>query len=122
MKALNHNLIALVDLLGDGDYHDGTSIGMRLDITRAAVWKLVKKLESYAVPISSAKGKGYRLEAPLILLDVKKIKSQLHDKLIQLEVAEKIESTNDYLKQQHKLNAILACLAEMQTAGKAFAH
>ena len=65
------NLVKISELLSDGQYHDGTSIGKKCGITRAAVWKVIKKLEEYGVEIQSVKGKGYLLEAPFILLDCK---------------------------------------------------
>jgi BirA family transcriptional regulator, biotin operon repressor / biotin---[acetyl-CoA-carboxylase] ligase len=119
MKSLNANLVRLVELLSDGEYHDGTSIGYQLDITRAAVWKIIKKLEQYEVRLTSVKGKGYRLESPLILLNQKKIKSRLNYRPIQLDILEKVDSTNDYLKSfTHQNKKVRVCLAEMQTQGK----
>lgn len=119
MKSLNQNLIKITELLNDGQYHDGTSIGNHLNITRAAVWKLIKKLEQYAIPLSSVKGKGYRLESPLVLLNAKKIKAKLHHRSVQLAILEKVNSTNDYLKQFTPQNKkIRVCLAETQEQGK----
>lgn len=119
MTALNKNLSKLTVLLSDGEYHDGTSIGKALNITRAAVWKLIKKLEQYDIPISSIKGKGYRLEAPLILLDSNKIKHALSMPSIALTLLEKTDTTNDAIKKIVTPNKKIAlCLAETQTQGK----
>ncbi len=119
MRALNPNLVKLVQLLHDGEFHDGTSIGEQLQISRASVWKLIKKLEQYQIPITSTKGKGYRIETPLLLLDESGIKSQLQHKSIKVCILEKIASTNDYLKNfTHNNNKIIASLAEYQSAGK----
>lgn len=119
MKSLNQNIIKITELLSDGEYHDGTSIGNQLNITRAAVWKVIKKLEQYAIPLTSVKGKGYKLELPLILLNTKKIKTKLRHRTIQLDVLEKIDSTNEYLKQFIAHNEkIRVCIAETQTHGK----
>lgn len=119
MKSLNQNLVKITELLSDGEFHDGTSIGNQLHITRAAVWKVMKKLEQYAIPLTSVKGKGYRLESPLILLNPKKIKTKLRHRTVQLDVIEKIDSTNEYLKQFISHNQqIRICIAETQTQGK----
>ncbi len=116
---MNDNLLKLTDLLHDGKYHDGTSIGETLQMTRAGVWKLIKKLKHYNLPLSSVKGKGYRLELPFILLDPQKISASLNEKSIPIEVLEKVDSTNLYLKRYwHNNKDIRACIAEMQTQGR----
>lgn len=119
MKKLSDTLSKVVALLNDGQYHDGTSLGEKLNLTHAAVWKVIKKLEAYSIPITSIKGKGYNLEDSLILLDKTKIKKLLQNKSIQLELLEKTASTNEYLKPfsiQHKKPIV--CIAETQTQGK----
>ncbi len=80
MKKLNTNLQKIFNLLNDGSFHDGTSLGNKLNITRAAIWKLIKKLEDYGVEIESVKGKGYRLIEPLILFKKSKIKQHTKEK------------------------------------------
>ena len=47
-----------------------------------------------------------------------KYKKNLHDKSIYLDVFEKIDSTNDYLKNLKKSSLPQICLAEMQMSGK----
>lgn len=115
---LNTNLMKVCELLSDNQYHDGTTIGNKLGITRAAVWKVIKKLQQYEVDLKSIKGKGYLLQTPLLLLNEATLQTNLK-RTVQLEVLEKINSTNDYLKQYTTQNkAIRACFAEMQTQGK----
>ncbi len=119
MKGLNQNLVDIVALLNDREYHDGTSIGNQLHITRAAVWKAIKKLEQYNVPLKTMKSKGYQLTSPLTLLNAIQIQACLKHKKIQIDVLEKIDSTNDYLKPLIPQNKkIIACIAETQTKGK----
>jgi len=123
MQKFNQNLVKITELLSDNEYHDGTSIGNQLKITRAAVWKTIKKLEGYGIDLKSVKGKGYLLENPLILLNAKKIKSQLIHKSVQLEVLEKIDSTNDYVKKYIPNNkSMKICIAEHMTKGKGRLH
>ena len=117
MKKFSKNLQQIVKLLNDGEFHDGTSVGKQFSMTRAGIWKTIKKLQDYGVEIKSAKGKGYRLVEPLILLDKNAIKKSLKNK-IKIEVLESISSTMDYFKNNTDHKNIQACLAELQTAGR----
>ena len=113
------NLVKISELLSDGQYHDGTSIGKKCGITRAAVWKVIKKFEEYGVEIQSVKGKGYLLEKRLILLDANKIKKNIKKSSPVIDVLEKVGSTNDYLKNDFDRDkAIKVCVAEIQTKGR----
>ena len=47
MKKLNSILTEISSILSDGLYHDGDTIGKKLNVTRSAVWKVIKKLEDY---------------------------------------------------------------------------
>lgn len=119
MKQLRSNFVQLVEMLADGKYHDGTTIGKQLNLTRAAVWKLMKKLEQYNIAILSTKGKGYKLQQPLSLLNRKHIQKDLKHKDVKVEVLERVGSTNDHLKLYTKQNTTMrACLVELQTAAK----
>jgi BirA family transcriptional regulator, biotin operon repressor / biotin---[acetyl-CoA-carboxylase] ligase len=117
-RKYNKNLQKLVNILGDGDYHDGNSIGDALQMTRSAVWKMIKKLDNYAVKITSMRAKGYALLEPLKLLELTKIKKKLvHDK-IEIKIFESITSTNGYFKTLRNNKSLRICLAEQQTQGK----
>jgi len=120
MKKQNENLNKLINLLSDGKFHDGSTMGAALGITRSAIWKIVKRLQDYGVNITSDLTKGYRLEQPMTLYDKHKIYNALpisEKKSYELDVFESLNSTNDYLKTlRFKTNKI--CLAELQTQGK----
>jgi len=118
MKKLNTGFIKLVTLLNDGHYHDGTTLGEILGITRGAIWKSIKKLQEYGIQMDSVKGKGYSLLEPLILLNQKTIKQNISHKKINLYFFETIDSTNEYLKHLPRKNQIKICMAEQQTQGK----
>ncbi|MGB6977255.1 MAG: bifunctional biotin--[acetyl-CoA-carboxylase] ligase/biotin operon repressor BirA [Gammaproteobacteria bacterium] len=118
MKKLSPNFIKLTALLNDLEYHDGTTIGEALNITRSAVWKVIKKLENYGIEIDSVKGKGYALREPLILLDKHFIAKNLNNKDILIEIYETIDSTNAYLKAFYNSSKPKICLAEYQTKGR----
>lgn len=117
-KKINKNLVNVVNILNNGEYHDGNAMGLQLNMTRSAIWKYIKKLVAYGVAIDSIKGKGYALSEPLILLDAKKIKKKIASPLL-IDVFESIGSTNEYLKSIKTTKLPLVCLAEQQTQGKA---
>jgi BirA family biotin operon repressor/biotin-[acetyl-CoA-carboxylase] ligase len=116
-RQLSPNLNKLVTILSDGQYHDGTSIGATMHMTRGAVWKNIKKLISYGIKIDSVKNKGYALIEPLMLLDKKIIKKNLNHE-IDLDIFEIIDSTNTYLKKFFHDAKPRICIAEQQTKGK----
>jgi BirA family biotin operon repressor/biotin-[acetyl-CoA-carboxylase] ligase len=117
-KTLNPTFAKLVQILNDGEYHDGTSLGMTLGVSRSAVWKAIKKLQSYQVKLSVIKGKGYALLEPLTLLDVNSIMSQVRHRAIGLYLFESVTSTNTVIKSIQSSDLIKVCLAEQQTQGR----
>jgi BirA family biotin operon repressor/biotin-[acetyl-CoA-carboxylase] ligase len=120
MKDSYTNLIKLSSLLNDCQFHDGDNLGLRLGITRAAIWKMTNKLVDYGVPITSVKGKGYALTEPLILLDKKIIEASLDKTLaeqIDLTVLETTPSTATFLRNHFSQNKKSLCLAEHQSVG-----
>lgn len=112
------NLTQIVTLLNDGEFHDGPSIGQHLNISRTAVWKVIKKLQKYRVPIQAIKGKGYILQHPLLLLDKEKMEKGIKAKSVHIDLFEQIDSTNDHLKTIHNPSQVNICIAETQTKGK----
>lgn len=118
MKKTAPNLIEISSILSDGLYHDGETIGKKLDITRAGVWKAIKKLENYDVKINSIKGKGYSISEPLFLLNETEIQNGIANKKIQIDIFENIDSTNYYLKNFIGTYSPQICIAEHQTKGK----
>lgn len=117
-KNINKNLTSVVKILSDGHYHDGATIGKRLQISRSAVWKIIKKLEAYGVQLDSLKNTGYALKEPLVLLEAALIKKNIHPAIQDISLFETIDSTNLYLRMHHHDKKISVCLAEHQTGGK----
>lgn len=120
MKKISQSLLKLVLLLNDGAIHDGDALGVSLGVSRAAVWKMIKKLREYGVVIHSTKAKGYQLAEPLSLLQEDKIVQELYHQPVRVVCFENVTSTNDYLKVHPAYDKRLfdVCLAEMQTAGR----
>lgn len=114
----------LLNLLSDGQFHSGVSLGNAMGVTRSAIWKTIQKLQQRGVGIQSVNGKGYRIPNGLSLLDETKILSSLNPKirsqLYRLICFDSIDSTNDYLINQvnSQRPQVVACFTEQQTAGK----
>lgn len=117
--------LQLLHLLGDGRFHSGEELAGELGITRAAVWKRLKRLrQETGVPLDSVRGRGYRLPAGLSLLNAANIQDALEpgarEHLDDLQVLLSTASTNQYLTERPPpaVGRAHVCLAEHQTAGR----
>lgn len=124
MKKLPANLKQIIRLLNMGHFYTGTALGEKLKITRSAVWKYIKQLQTYGVEIITDKALGYSMPQPLILLDANTIKKNLeqNDLAVNIEIFNEIPSTSDYLKTKkitpNNNKKLYLCLAEQQTNGR----
>ena len=88
----------VLEILSDGKFHSGESLGRALGISRTAVWKQLQKLESMGLQLESVKGKGYRLPRDFELLNEKKIIGYLtptvQNQLKTLQIHQSLDSTN----------------------------
>ena len=114
----------LVKILADGKYHSGTALGLEFGISRAAIGKNIQKIEqNFNLTVYAVKGKGYRLQQSLELLDEELICQQLSDntakQLNHFEIFFDIDSTNHYLNNKSIEGAASGylVLAEQQTKG-----
>ncbi|MGM0857932.1 MAG: biotin--[acetyl-CoA-carboxylase] ligase [Pseudomonadota bacterium] len=114
----------LMRLLSDGDVHSGEQLGNALGVSRAAVWKQLKKLEALGVELVAVKGRGYRLAQPLEPLVgariVERLPAQARHHLARLFVEDQLPSSNAYLRERFEQGAGHAevCFVELQTAGR----
>lgn len=115
----------IIRQLADGRFHSGEDLAEICGITRAAIWKHIKKIqELLGMEIFSVRGKGYRLTYPLELLDKDKILAAMSpdslELLQQLEIHQSIESTNAHMMEQDIGSRVSGqvCMAEQQTAGR----
>ena len=94
----------ILQILKDGKFHSGESLGERLGVSRTAVWKQLQKLEAIGLQLESVKGTGYRVPAGFELLEHSQISGQLSVPIelvpTQLEIFQSIDSTNKYLRDQ----------------------
>ncbi|MCH2041726.1 MAG: bifunctional biotin--[acetyl-CoA-carboxylase] ligase/biotin operon repressor BirA [Saccharospirillaceae bacterium] len=110
----------LLAQLADGQFHSGEELGEKLGVSRAAVWKQLKKLDELDIPYSSVKGKGYRLHDAIELLDDASVRDHINQRLDILDILLDVDSTNSYLfkKASDHMGKRYAVLAEKQAAGR----
>ncbi len=114
------------ELLGALDVEhaqSGSALAARCGVTRAAIWKQIEALRALGVAIDARAGDGYRLAAPLDLLDVDAIHASLDESVRSafgaIDVHWRIDSTNsELLRGRDDAPAMVACLAEIQTDGR----
>lgn len=114
----------ILKTLADGKYHSGTTLGLQLGVSRAAIGKAIQKLsQNYSLDVFAVKGKGYRLQQSLELLDETHLRQKLSNtttkQLSQLEIFFDIDSTNRYLNEKSIDGAAsgYVVIAEQQTQG-----
>ncbi len=115
----------LLRRLADGRFHSGEGLAHDLGVSRAAVWKQIQGLRAaFGVEVSAVRGRGYRLQAPLDLLDIDQIREMLGDaaraSLAILALLDSVDSTNSHLLRERFLSSgrVAACVAEQQTGGR----
>src|SRR3989337_1213489 len=91
----------ILKTLSDGAFHSGTDLGKKLGITRAAVCKSIRRLTQLGLDVHRVTGRGYKLDAPLTLLDrsriLKHLGSAAADFRDRVHVLEEVDSTNRHL-------------------------
>lgn len=122
---MKDSTLALIRCLADGRFHSGQRLADEAGISRTAIWKRLKRMESDCqLEIQAVPGRGYRLAEPLELLDRSQILGSVDreqaERLGQLTLHQRIGSTNNWLLQQANVGVPSAsvCLAEQQTAGR----
>jgi BirA family biotin operon repressor/biotin-[acetyl-CoA-carboxylase] ligase len=114
-----------IRLLADGACHSGEAIAAHLGLSRAAVWKALRKAgDTLGVGIIAVRGHGYCLGGGLELLDPGRILAaldpQAQAQVARLEIHDLIDSTNSHLMREAVAGAPSGtlCLAERQSAGR----
>ena len=114
----------LLQLLADGRFYSGASLGQSLGVSRSAVWKHIRFLQARQVEIHAVRGRGYRLARPLELLSRQAIVQAMDHisaaRLARLDVLTEVDSSNRFLLARARHGAVSgdACLAEYQSAGR----
>ncbi|MEK4852208.1 biotin--[acetyl-CoA-carboxylase] ligase [Paenibacillus sp. FSL H7-0756] len=118
---VKEHILALLDS-NKGEYFSGEDIAGRLSVTRSAVWKAIKALQSDGYSIQAVTNKGYSLSPQTDILSAAAVAKYLdaRGQKLRLEVFKSVESTNELVK-------VLASggeaegkviLSEEQTAGR----
>lgn len=119
-------VIQMVTILSDMKIHSGNSLGEHLGVTRAAVWKLIKKMQDeFGVDVRSIAGSGYQLVHPIDLIDKQQIDRLLSaatplSSPINITVLDSCTSTNDeaMVGAQSGASSLSVWISEHQRAGR----
>ena len=114
-------MLPLLRLLQDGRFHSGEALGAALGVSRSAIWKQLQALQAeLGLPIHKVRGRGYRLESPLLLLDESVLDADAACRAWPVKVLPSVDSTNAEalrrLDQGHAAPFLI--LAEQQSAGR----
>ncbi|MCO6059068.1 bifunctional biotin--[acetyl-CoA-carboxylase] ligase/biotin operon repressor BirA [Pseudomonas sp. MOB-449] len=112
-------MLTLLNLLQDGRFHSGQALGAALGVSRSAVWKQLQQLESdLNLPIYKVRGRGYRLQTPLSLLNQVTLNSGAASWACQ--VFDSLDSTNAEVMRLLAAGRVppFAVTAERQTDGR----
>lgn len=118
LKQGGSGMQSLLRLLQDGQFHSGEELGAAVGVSRAAIWKRLQALEAeFDLRIHKVRGRGYRLETPLSLLngDLLSDSSPFAVTLLQ-----QVDSTNAEALRHLASGAVppFLIIAEQQTAGR----
>ena len=106
----------------DGAYISGESMSRKLGITRAAVWKQVRRLREAGYEIEAVTNLGYRLKSSPERLSAVRIREALgvHPWQDRITVVESVDSTNSMAKREALAGARHGSvyLADEQTGGR----
>ena len=113
----------LLEILADGRFHSGQQLADTMRVSRTAVWKHLDNLREKGVAIESVRGRGYRLGAPVEMLNAASIQTYLDAEagacLRSLDIFYQLDSTNQYLQDRPGVPAQgNVVLAEYQTRGR----
>ena len=109
---------SLLRLLQDGQFHSGEELGAAVGVSRAAIWKRLQALEAeFDLQVHKVRGRGYRLETPLSLLDIDLLTASSSFPVILLQ---QVDSTNAQALRHLASGAVppFLVIAEQQTAGR----
>lgn len=118
MKTLAYHVLRLLD---DGEFHSGAALAQATGVSRASIWNAVQEIEAVNVDVFSVRGRGYRLAAPLSMLDKAAVLQWLGESApFSLDILDEVPSTNTLLLQRAQAGAPHASViaAEWQLAGR----
>jgi BirA family biotin operon repressor/biotin-[acetyl-CoA-carboxylase] ligase len=114
----------LLTLLADGGLHSGAKLAAELGVTRAAIWKSIAELRARGIAVLSLDRRGYRLPAPVELLDARQLCEMARavgcEPDARFELQFELGSTSDllYAATAPPPGAPRVLFAELQSAGR----
>lgn len=112
----------IIKQLADGQLYSGEELAQQAGISRAAIAKHIQALQQLGLDIYAVKGKGYRLAAPLHLLDIQLMKQQQPALTAEIILQHVTDSTNTQLLRKIQdgipIQKGSVVVAEAQTNGR----
>ncbi len=120
LNTLHPRLLPLLRQLDHTEFRSGEAIAARLGISRASVHGLVRQAEAFGVAVQAVHGRGYRLAAPIDLLDEARLASALAPIGLHCLCLGEVDSSNARLLHLSEAGALHGTLlaAEWQSQGR----
>lgn len=119
MKALAYRVLGR---LASGEFESGAALARTLGVSRGSVWNAVRELEDAGLEIYRVRGRGYRLQKPVTLIDPLEVALLLgaDSTRYSMEVALAVDSTNSLALERARAHAPSGTViaAEWQTNGR----
>jgi BirA family biotin operon repressor/biotin-[acetyl-CoA-carboxylase] ligase len=121
---MSDTLLRIVDLLGDGDFVSGSALAGVLGVSRTTVWKHLKKLEEWGVPIEKSRRYGYQIPGGMELLSdkhiIRRVSGSARELVSCLKILESTGSTNSVVRARIEEGFAqgFVCFAERQSGGR----
>lgn len=117
------DLRPLIQILADGAFHSGASLGRQFGVTRTIIVRQVEELRGMGIEIHSVTGKGYRLPGALELLSAARILDLLGDDRLlwarHIDLLFSTDSTNiDAMRKGQEGESHYLVIAEHQAGGR----
>lgn len=99
----------------------GGYISKKLNVTRAAIWKVINQLKSQGYEIESIKNVGYKYNSQKDIISQIGIRKNLKTKVLgsEIKIFETIKSTNSYAKENNCKNGeVIVALYQSQGRGR----
>ena len=119
---MNNYTFPILKQLADGKFHSGEALAVHFGVTRATIWNAIKHAESLGIEVFSVRGRGYKLPQAIDFLDETKVLQAIGEQRawFNLQVLDKVESTNTFLMQQAAKGAahVTCVAAHVQSKGR----
>jgi BirA family biotin operon repressor/biotin-[acetyl-CoA-carboxylase] ligase len=112
--------LSVLGLLAADGFVSGEALAARIGLSRAGVHGLLRQAARYGVRVQAVRGRGYRLAAPLELLDEARLAGELSPLGLEVHCLPEVDSTNARLLAWAAAGAPHGTLlaAEWQTRGR----